>query len=266
MKVYISADIEGITGVTSWSETNKKNPDYSIFVRQMEREVSAACKGALNAGAKEIWVKDAHETARNIDPDCLPRNAKLIRGWAGHPFSMVQGLDDSFDALIFIGYHSGGGSSHNPLSHTMNSSDVNYIKINGKYASEFLLHAYAAATVDVPVVFVSGDKGLCDEVREVNENISTLAVKEGIGNSTVSIHNDLATQLTEEKVKGALKGDLNLCKINLPDNFEVEISYSSLVKAYKASFYPGVKKVSSTNVLFKSRDFFEVLRMILFVA
>ncbi len=265
MKVYISADIEGITGVTSWSETDKNNPDYSIFVKQMEREVNAACKGALEAGAKEIWVKDAHESARNIDPDCIPMNVKLIRGWAGHPFSMVQGLDNSFDALIFIGYHSGGGSEHNPLSHTMNSSDVNYIKINGEYASEFLLHSYAAATLGVPVVFVSGDKGLCDEVKKVNKNISTLAVKEGIGNSTISIHNDLATQLTKEKIAQALKGDLSLCKINVPDTFEVEISYSSHVKAYKASFYPGMEKISPNKVLFKTKDFFEVLRMILFV-
>ncbi|MCT4563414.1 MAG: M55 family metallopeptidase [Maledivibacter sp.] len=265
MKVYISADIEGITGVTTWSETEKGNGDYNPFVKQMEKEVCAACRGAVNAGAEEIWVKDAHDSGRNIDPAILPRNVKLIRGWSGHPFSMVQELDESFDALIFVGYHSCGGSKHNPLSHTMNCENVNYIKINDRYASEFLLHAYAAATVNVPVVFVSGDEGLCDEISEVNEKISTLAVKKGIGNSTISINTDLANELTEKKVKEALMGKLDLCNIKLPDSFKVEISYANHIRAYKASFYPGMKQISPTNVLFETNDYFEVLRMISFV-
>lgn len=265
MKVYISADIEGITGVTTWSETEKGHSDYSIFARQMEKEVVAACKGALSAGAKEVWVKDAHDSARNIEPESLPMNTKLIRGWSGHPFLMVQELDESFDALMFIGYHSYSGSNENPLSHSMNATDVNYIKINGEYASEFLIHAYAAATVNVPVVFVSGDKGLCDEINRINKNISTLAVKEGIGASTISIHNELATQLTEKKVEEILKGNMDLCKIKLPDSFEVEISYSKHIKAYKASFYPGMEHKSPTSVLFKTNDYFEVLRMMSFV-
>ncbi len=265
MKVYISADIEGITGVTSWSETDKDSSHYPIFVRQMEKEVVAACKGALNAGAKEIWVKDAHDSGRNIDPGVLPMETKLIRGWSGHPFLMIQELDDSFDALIFIGYHSCGGSSDNPLSHAMNSKVLNYIKINGMDASEFLIHAYAAATKGVPVVFVSGDKGLCDEINGVNGNISTLTVKEGVGNSTISMHNDLAVKLTEEKVEEILKSDLKLCKIEVPDSFEVEISYSNHIKAYKASFYPGMEQINDTKVIFKTKDYFEVLRMMAFV-
>ncbi len=265
MKIYISADIEGITGVTSWNETEKDHSDYPIFARQMENEVTAACKGALNAGAKEIWVKDAHDSGRNINHAVLPRNTKLIRGWSEHPFLMVQELDESFDALMFIGYHSSSGSNHNPLSHTMNASSVNYIKINGKFASEFLIHAYAAASVNVPVVFVSGDKGLCDEINEINGNISTLDVKIGIGNSIISIHNDLAVELTEKKVEETLKKNLDLCKIELPDTFEVEISYPKHAKAYKASFYPGMEQISPTTVLFRTNDYFEVLRMMLFV-
>ena len=265
MKVYISADIEGMAGVTTWSETEKTNSDYPVFLKQMEREVSAACKGALNGGAREIWVKDAHDSARNIDPAVLPKAAKIIRGWSGHPFAMVQELDESFDALIFIGYHSRSGSNHNPLSHSMNASEVNYIKINDRYASEFLIHAYAAATVNVPVVFLSGDKGLCDEVKEINENISTLAVKEGVGNSTISIQSELAAELTEKKVGEALRSKMDLCRIELPDSFEVEISYSKHIKAYRASFYPGMELIGPTKVLFKTKDYFEVLRMILFV-
>jgi len=168
MKIYISADIEGITGIAHWDETEKSKPDYQKFSKQMTEEVKAACEGAINAGAEEIWIKDAHDSGRNIIAADLPQNIKLIRGWSGHPFSMVQELDESFDALIMIGYHSFGSSSANPLSHTMSSATFNYIKLNEKLASEFLIHSYAAATVGVPVVFLSGDEGLCKEVNAIN--------------------------------------------------------------------------------------------------
>ena len=90
MKIYISADIEGVTGVTHWDETDLTKGEYNQFREQMTAEVVAACEGALEAGATEIWVKDAHDSARNIIAAKLPQAAKLIRGWSGHPFIMVQ--------------------------------------------------------------------------------------------------------------------------------------------------------------------------------
>ena len=98
MKVYISADMEGVTGVTHWDDVDHSKSVYSRFQKQMSLEVSSACKGALDAGANEIWIKDAHDTGRNILAEILPKGMKLIRGWSGHPYSMVQELDDSFDA------------------------------------------------------------------------------------------------------------------------------------------------------------------------
>ncbi|MGB6371558.1 MAG: M55 family metallopeptidase, partial [Atribacterota bacterium] len=132
MKIYISADIEGVTGITHWDETEKSKSDYQKFAKQMTDEVKAACEGAINAGAKEIWIKDAHDTGRNIIAADLPQKIKLVRGWSEHPFSMVQELDKSFDALLMIGYHSFAGSSSNPLSHTLSSRTFNYIKFNGE--------------------------------------------------------------------------------------------------------------------------------------
>lgn len=266
MKIYISADIEGITGVTSWSETEKSAADYGAFAIQMNKEVKAACEGAfLVPGVKEIWIKDAHDSGRNLDHNEFPLGTKLIRSWAGHPFSMVQGLDESFDAAIFIGYHSAGGTGFNPLSHSMNAKDVKYIKINGEYASEFLIHAYAATTMGVPVVFVSGDKGIIKEVNNVNKYISTLAVKEGIGASTISIHPRKAINDIKELVEKCLKDNLDFCNLVLPKKFAVEIEYASHSKAYRLSFYPGVEQISSHLLRFESTDYFEVLRMILFL-
>jgi D-amino peptidase len=265
LKVYISADIEGVTGVTTWSETEKGEGDYKEFATQMNKEVKAACEGALAAGVKEIWIKDAHDSGRNLDHNELPIGTRLIRNWAGHPFCMVQGLDETFDAVLFIGYHSAGGREHNPLAHAMNADFVKSIKINGDYASEFLIHGYAAATLGVPVVFLSGDKGLTEEVKSINKNISTVPVKEGIGASTINIHPEEALVLIKEKVEESLKGNLEVCKLQLPNKFSVEIEYSNHTKAYKLSFYPGVIQVASNILKFETDDYFEVLRMLLFL-
>lgn len=264
MKIYISADIEGVTGVTHWDETEKQKGDYAQFADQMTKETKAACEGALNSGAKEIVIKDAHDSGRNIDGAQLPTQTKLIRGWSGHPFSMVQGIDSTYDAAMFIGYHSYSHSDRNPLSHTMHPFTINYIKINGEYASEFLLHAYAAASVGVPVVMVSGDKGLEEEIKNINLNIKTVAVKEGVGNSTISIHPNLAIENIRKTAEKSLK-NIEQCKIHLPERFQVEISYVNHTKAYRASFYPGVKKKNETEVVFETENYFDVMCAIQFL-
>lgn len=115
MKVYISADIEGITGTTAWIETELNTQDIQPFLKQMTKEVEAAIEGAIAGGATEILLKDAHDSARNIDISNLPVNCKVIRGWTGDPMCMVAGLDESFDRAIFIGYHS-KGKSPQPVS------------------------------------------------------------------------------------------------------------------------------------------------------
>jgi D-amino peptidase len=135
MKVYISADIEGITGTTHWDEATQSKPDFREFQEQMTAEVAAACEGALRAGATEIMVKDAHASARNIIAAKLPREARLVRGWSGHPFSMVQYLDETFHALLMVGFHSSAGADTNPLAHTI-SGRVARCKINDRYASD----------------------------------------------------------------------------------------------------------------------------------
>ena len=163
MKVYISADMEGVTGVVNWDEVDHNRPSfYNQFQQKMTREVVAACEGANDAGAAEIWVKDAHYSGRNIMQDLLPKNTRLIRGWSGHPYLMVQELDNSFDALIMIGYHSRASSSTNPLAHTMSSSKIDKILVNDQAASEFFLHGNIASKYKVPLVFLSGDAGICE--------------------------------------------------------------------------------------------------------
>ncbi|MBD3334141.1 MAG: amino acid amidase [Candidatus Eisenbacteria bacterium] len=263
MKVYISADIEGVTGTTHWDETDKKHGDFAAARDQMTAEVAAACQGALAAGAKEIWIKDAHHTGRNIDPAKLPEDVRLIRGWSGHPFSMIQELDESFQAMIMIGYHSRAGSGTSPLAHTLTGA-LNSITLNGAPASEFLLHAYGAALAGVPVVLVSGDEGLCQEIEGLNSSIATVSVMCGIGDSTVSIHPARAVRLIREGTQAALEADRSRCRLTLPGSFTIEINFKNHARAYRASFYPGMELADARTAIFTTGDFYEVLRMLAF--
>jgi D-amino peptidase len=263
MKVLISADIEGITGTTVWDETEKKHPDYAEFREQMTAEVAAACEGALNAGASEILVKDAHDSARNLIPERLPREARLSRGWSGHPYLMVDGLDFSYGALMMIGYHSRAGSGANPLSHTMTGS-VTQVKINGRLADEFTINAYTAALERVPVAFVSGDAGLCADAASLVPGVTTVAVKQGVGHATINIHPHLAVEQIRAGVQKALQGDLLRCRLALPDHFQVEMHYKEHTKAYGVSFFPGASLKDDLTVQFDAQQYFDVLRFFSF--
>jgi D-amino peptidase len=139
------------------------------------------------------------------------------------------------------------------------------ITLNERYASEFTITAYAAASVHVPVVFVSGDQGLCDDVARLNPHIGTVAVKEGIGGSTVNLHPDLAVARIREGVAEALSGDVARCQIPLPGEFCAQIRYRDHLQAYSSAFYPGAQQVDALTVQFDAPSYFEVLRFLLFV-
>lgn len=262
MKIYISADIEGVTDVTHWNETDLDKSDSQAAREQMTAEVVAACRGAIEAGANEIWIKDAHDAARNIFPERLPRLARLIRGWSGHPFTMLQELDSSFDALALVGYHTGAAFDGNPLAHTM-SLNIAWLKINGELATEFLISAYTAALVKVPLVFVSGDSNLCAHVTAFNPNITTVAVKEGVGDSSINIHPELALEHICEGVARALRNPA-ACLIPLPERFTVEVQYRHPHHAYHYSFLHGAVQTDPVTIRFEHEDYFEVLRFLLF--
>jgi len=264
MKIYISADIEGITGIAHWNETDKAKPDYSDFQKQMTAEVAAACRGALKAGGKEIYVKDAHDTGRNINAAELPQEVKLVRAWSGHPFCMVQELDNTFDAAIMIGYHSRAGSNSNPLAHTLTGT-LSFINLNGDYLSEFHINALAAASVDVPIVFVSGDEGLAQDAKKLVPGITTVAVNKGVGASTISIHPRLAVKLIEDGVTEALSKDFSACRPTLADRFRLKIGFKEQKNAYKISFYPGAKLLEPHLIGYECNDYMDILRLFMFV-
>jgi len=265
MRVYISSDIEGVAGITAWEEARKSSPEYPEFRRQMNREVAAACEGALAAGATEITVKDAHGTGRNLIAGELPPPTRLIRGWSGHPFGMVQELDASYDAAVFVGYHARAGLGGNPLAHTLSSRLLQEVRINGIPASEYRIHALAAATVGVPVTFVSGDRTLCEEVASTQPATVTFATKWGEGPSQQAVHPDLAVQAIRDGVRASLEADRQEALLEVPGRFELEILYKEHAIAYARSFYPGAKASGPHGVRLEVGDYFELLRALRFL-
>lgn len=268
MKVFISADMEGIAGVSAREEVTKGEPDYAAAREQMTAEVAAACQGAWAAGATEIVVKDAHWTGRNLDPRAIPvpdgKRLRLVRGWSGHPFSMVQELDASFHSVLFVGYHSAAAKAGNPLSHTLSSRVLAAVKLNGELASEFLVFSYAASLVGVPVVFLAGDEALCREARRVNEGLVTVETFAGRGSSIVTLAPAESVHRIREGAEEAVSRRAGRV-LPLPSSFDVRVTFRDHAEAYRKSFYPGARLVADFETAFETSDYFDVLRMLKFI-
>ena len=203
MKVFISADIEGCCGVFSNIETHKNEAVYAPFAKQMTKEVLAVCEAAHEAGADEIVVKDGHGDASNIDPLQMPSYVTLIRGKSGHPYNMMFGLDPTFDAVLYVGYHAAAGCPEFAVSHTSTGNSL-YITLNGKRMSEFMLNSFTAASLGVPVAFISGDEAICAAAKELVPEIAAVQTKRGVGNATFCCPPETVMEALREQTKEAL--------------------------------------------------------------
>jgi D-amino peptidase len=265
VKVFVSVDIEGVVGPTAWNEARWGDPEYRPHRDQMAREARAACEAALDAGATEILVKDAHGGARNLLPADLPRPARLVRGYNGHPFAMVQGLDETFDAVAFVGFHAAGGEAGNPLAHTISSRRLHRVRVDGEVMSETRLHAWAAGSVGVPVVAVCGDAALCAEVDGYGAGIRTVAVRDGEGASSTGLHPDEAVERIRSTVADALRADPRPTPLTPPGRCRLEIEYVDQAAAYARAWYPGAELVAPRVVALDVDGWFEALRALVFL-
>jgi D-amino peptidase len=259
MKIFISADIEGTAGIQSWNEAEKTHADYAEFRALMTAEVLAACDGAMAAGATEIVIKDAHDSGRNLLLENLPPCVRIIRGWSGHPDGMMFGIDDSFDAAIYTGYHAKAGVEDNPLAHTSNLR-ISRLILNGEVASEFTMNALCAARYGVTSVFLSGDDGICADARAMVPGIVTVETLRGAGPATNSIAPSAARAAIREGVAKALRDKARPAPPRIPERVEMVIEFNNPVEAYRASWYPGARPAGPRAVAFASDDYFEVLR------
>ncbi len=264
---FLSADIEGTCGIAHWDETEKGKDGYEHFALQMTREVAAACEGILKAGADSVFVKDGHDSARNINPELLPEAVQIYRGWGRDLYVMMSGLTAEHAGVFFTGYHSAAGADGNPLSHTMNGQN-NEVRINGIRTSELYMNSLTAAMLGVPVVMVTGDQMLCDFIKTQNDQIFTVPVSYGVGNGSVSIHPGLAVRRireTAEKAAAACLQDPERFRFPLPDHFTVEINFKQHYLARRAACYKDAVQTDSRTVRFDTDSYMEALRFVFFV-
>jgi D-amino peptidase len=252
-KVYISADMEGIGGVSTWDvQASAKGREYEQFRRLMTQEVNAAIQGAFDAGATEVLVSDSHGDAQNIDVELLDRRANLIRAWP-RPLGMMQGIDSSFAAVIFIGYHAREGRANAVLAHTMEGDEV--IKLNGVEVPEAGFNAAIAGDFGVPVVFLSGDQAICDDARQLLGPIETVAVKQAIGfHSAVMVNPQKAQALIREGVTHAVERRKDIKPYVISHPVKVEDRFNEIAKAEIAAYIPGVERENGNTVVFTVPD------------
>jgi D-amino peptidase len=199
-KVYISADMEGISGIVDMDDTQPTGRDYQQARKFMTEDINAAIRGTLAGGATEIVVNDAHGPMRNILPEQLHEKATLIRGKA-KPMGMLEGLDKTFDAIICIGFHARAGEN-GVLSHSFMGHEVEDIWLNDKPVGEIgLLHA-AAQEIGVPVIMLTGDNVACKEIEEWDPAVKTVSVKESIDRFAASL---LPLEKARNEIEAAAK-------------------------------------------------------------
>ena len=263
LKVFISVDMEGVAGVIHWEDVTRSGKDYDLFRKLMTQETNAAIEGALAAGATEILVRDSHGSARNILPDLLRPEAELLRDWSGGPLDMMERIDETFDAVIFIGYHARAGTPDAVLDHTM-TGKFSDVELNGKKMPEAGINAAIAGQFGVPIVLVAGDLAIVKQVKELFGEVETVAVKEGIGNAAKMLHPQKAQELIKEKTTKALKRLKDFKPYTLNPPFTIEVTFTKEEMAHRASWIPGAKRTGNRSVSFTSSDFMEVLKFFSF--
>ncbi|MBT5097594.1 MAG: M55 family metallopeptidase, partial [Candidatus Marinimicrobia bacterium] len=204
-KIFISADLEGVVGAVTGEQLGPGGFEYNRFREFMTAEVNAAIEAAKSAGATEILVADSHGNGQNLLIEKLPKDVKLIRSWP-RPLGMMEGIDSSFDGVIFTGYHASTDNKEGVRAHTFSSARLTSLKVNGEVMTEGSWNAAVAGEFGVPVIMISGDDAAVNEVKSVIGKAEGAIVKESISfHSAKSLHPEAAYDLIAEKTSYAVK-------------------------------------------------------------
>ncbi len=218
MKILIAADMEGISGVTTWTQVSAGNPEYERFRSIMTEDVSAAVRGAFSAKADEVFVTDGHASGSNILIEDLDPRASLNTG-SPSPLSMVQGVDE-VDGVIYVGYHARAGSPDAILDHTWSSKTVANLWLNDILIGEYGINAAVAGHFDVPVLMVTGDQTACTQTVELLGDVETVVVKHATGRySAECLPPTVAQEMIE---KTAARAVARLVKRKAPEPFVLD--------------------------------------------
>ena len=265
LKVYISADMEGVTGVVTGDHLGPTGFEYQKAREWLTDEVNAAIGAAKAAGATEIVVSDSHGNGENIILDEIPRGVKLVRSWP-RPLGMMQGIDDSFDAVLFIGYHASTTNPEGVRAHTMSSGTLTGIRLNGVAVPEAVINAAIAGQFGVPVVMVSGDDAIIAEAQSHLGDIEGAVLKWNYGfHSALTVTPEESREIIAGKAAAALARLDEFEPYRLEGPIEVEVSFKNYLAAELLAYLPIVERVDSHTISFTGRDMVEVSMVLAFI-
>ena len=266
VRVFISADLEGISGVVHAEHTCRDGREHDLARRLMTAEVNAAIEGALAGGAGEVVVNDSHGTMRNLLPDLLHPKAQLITG-SPKPLSMMEGIDDgAYCCAMFVGYHARMGQP-GVLSHTYHGAVVREVRLNGRAMGETGINAALAGYFGVPVTLVTGDDRVCREAADLIPGIVTAPVKHARTRfSARCLHPQAACALIRARAEEAVRAKVEPLVLAQPVTLELSFLHSGQAEAVAG--LPGVEMLDPVTVSFTGDmlQTFRVLRALLTLA
>ena len=265
LKVYISVDMEGIAGVVSDQQLGPTGFEYARFREFMTAEALAAIAGAREAGATEIVVSDSHGNMQNLLIERFPADVQIVRS-SPRPLSMMQGIDSSFDAAIFVGYHSGTANPQGVRAHTMSSARYAGIDLNGTPAAESRVNAAIAGYYGVPVVLITGDDIATAELKAVLGDVETAVVKRAIGfHSAITSTPEAAQNLIRARSKAAVERRASFKPYKVTAPVRLDLTFKSYRPAELLAYLPVVERTTSHAIRFTGRNIIDVMRFLVFV-
>lgn len=264
-RIFVSVDMEGIGGAVTDQQLGTAGFEYQKFRELMTEETNAAIAAAREAGATEFVVADSHGSFQNLLVDKLPADVQLVRG-TPRPLTMMQGIDESFDGVIFIGYHASTMNSEGVRAHTMSSANMADLRLNGVSVTEGAWNAALAGHFGVPILAVSGDEAAVKEVQGLVPGVEGAVVKWPYGFHAARVLSPEASrQVIRDAVKKGMARRTQIAAQKVKTPVEVEIRFKAYRPAEILSWLPLFKRIDSHAVRFTAKDMLEATRTISFV-
>lgn len=264
-RVFISVDMEGVAGAVTGEQLSPSGFEYQRFRQFMTDETLAAIAGAREAGATSFVVADAHGNGQNLLIEQFPPDVEIVRSWP-RELGMMGGLDASFDAVFFVGYHSGATNPEGVRAHTFSSANYASVVLNGRAVPEGGFNAALAGHFGVPVALVTGDDATVAELREILGDVEGVAVKEALGFHSARTLTPAAAQ--EQIRAGARRaierlGDFQPHRLDGPPI--LELTFKNYRPAEVLSYLSIVERTAARTIRFTGRDMVEVSKFLQFV-
>ncbi len=263
MRLYMSVDMEGITGVAVGKQVTPGEKDYERFRRLMTQDANAAIEGALAAGAADIVVSDGHGPMTNILVEELHPAARLMSG-SNKLLGQLEGIDQGFDAAFFLGYHQREGGGDGVLNHTLIGRIVYEIRLNGTPADEALINAGLAGAFGVPVALVSGDNAVCAEAQQRLPGVVVAPVKEAFDRYVgLSLAPQRAHALIRERAAEAVRkvAARQVVPYRVPGPVTFQVDFKRTASAHLTMLFPGVERVGPRTIAVTDADYVRAFKL-----